>query len=308
LAGFAIEIDNNACHDRVNIITQGIWLCWECSMTAFNRRPKAHGITVRRPNFQPDAIGRYYYANSPLVSHLLTALSATFPIGEQFFVHSVRLVRDRIQDATLQTEISAFIGQEAMHSKAHSEFNDSWRRDDYQLDDFVAWIGREDARLKALPTRYQLAITCGVEHFTAMLGEYILSHPEIVDAFDSEAAKLWLWHAIEESEHKSVAFDAYQATFANLKVRRQTMLSLTPGFLSMIATATAQLFWQDRRNSLPRVRDNLRGLRMLGQMMATLVPEYLDYFKADFHPAKRDRTALLAVWRQRLAEGQLQAA
>jgi predicted metal-dependent hydrolase len=141
-----------------------------------------------------------------------------------------------------------------------------------------------------------------------MLGEYILSHPEIVDAFDSEAAKLWLWHAIEESEHKSVAFDAYQATFANLKVRRQTMLSLTPGFLSMIATATAQLFWQDRRNSLPRVRDNLRGLRMLGQMMATLVPEYIDYFKADFHPAKRDRTALLAVWRQRLAEGQLQAA
>lgn len=276
-------------------------------MTAYKQRPNAQGITVRRAQFQPDAIGRYYYANSPLVSHLLTALSATFPIGEQFFVHSVRLVRDRIQDPTLQTEISAFIGQEAMHSKAHSEFNDSWRRDDYQLDDFVAWIGREDARLKALPTRYQLAITCGVEHFTAMLGEYILSHPEIVDAFDPESAKLWLWHAIEESEHKSVAFDAYQATFADLKVRRQTMLSLTPGFLSMIATATTQLFWQDRRNSLPRIRDNLRGATMLGKMLITLVPEYLDYFKADFHPAQRDRTALLTAWRQRLDNQQLQS-
>lgn len=95
------------------------------------QRIKALGITVRRPQFNPQAIRRHYFANSPVMSHLLTALSSTFPIGEQFFVHSVRNVRDRVQDEQLQAEISAFIGQEAMHSKAHSEFNQAWRRDDY---------------------------------------------------------------------------------------------------------------------------------------------------------------------------------
>mgnify|MGYP000122495883 FL=1 len=275
-------------------------------MTIIAPRPKAQGITVRRPNFEPTQIPRYYFANSPIVSHLLTALSATFPIGEQFFVNSVRLVRDRVKDDQLQAEISAFIGQEAMHSKAHGEFNDSWRRDDYQLDRFMTWLASEDQRIRKVPARYQLALTCAVEHFTAILGEYILRHPHLVNSFDKEAARLWLWHAVEESEHKSVAFDTYQAVYGDLKTRRQMMMSLTPGFLSMIVTATVHLLWQDRKNTLPRVWDNARGLLMLTRMVVILIPEYLEYFKADFHPAQRDRTALQAKWRARLDSGVLQ--
>lgn len=90
---------------------------------SYLNRPKAHGITVRKLQFNPKAIRRHYFANSPVLSHLLTALSSTFPIGEQFFVHSVRNVRERVRDEQLQAQIAAFIGQEAMHSKAHSEFN-----------------------------------------------------------------------------------------------------------------------------------------------------------------------------------------
>ena len=265
-------------------------------------RPKAIGITVRRLAFQPARIPRQYFARSPLVSHLLTALSSTFPIGEQFFVHSVRNVRDRVKNDALQTQISAFIGQEAMHSQAHSQFNQSWRRDDYQLDSFMAWLAREDKRIKAVPARYQLAVTCAFEHFTAMLGEYILRNPKLVESFDQEAMRLWLWHAIEEAEHKSVAFDVYQEVFNDLKVRRQVMLSVTTGFASLVAYSTWRLFWQDRRNSLFALRGNLRGVAFLGHMFITLVPEYLDYFKADFHPTKRDRTALLDHWRKYLDE------
>lgn len=103
---------------------------------AYLNRPKAHGITVRKLQFNPQAIRRHYFANSPVMSHLLTALSSTFPIGEQFFVHSVRNVRDQVIDVQLQAQITAFIGQEAMHSKAHMEFNQAWRREDYNLDRF----------------------------------------------------------------------------------------------------------------------------------------------------------------------------
>ena len=75
---------------------------------SYQNRPKAVGITVRKPQFNPQAIRRHYFANSPLMSHLLTALSSTFPIGEQFFVHSVRNVRDRVKDEKLQAQIAAF--------------------------------------------------------------------------------------------------------------------------------------------------------------------------------------------------------
>lgn len=134
---------------------------------SYLHRPKAIGITVRWLKFNPHAIRRHYFANSPVMSHLLTALSSTFPIGEQFFVHSVRNVRDQVQDPQLQAQIAAFIGQEAMHSKAHREFNNAWRRDDYQLDRFQAWLARKDHHVKSLPPKVQLAITCAFEHFTA---------------------------------------------------------------------------------------------------------------------------------------------
>src|SRR5690606_41942592 len=52
--------------------------------------------------------------------------------------------------------------------------------------------------------------TCALEHFTAMLAETILEHPEMLEGMDERVLPLWLWHAVEESEHKSVAFDVYQ--------------------------------------------------------------------------------------------------
>lgn len=230
---------------------------------SYLHRPKAIGITVRRLKFNPHAIRRHYFANSPVMSHLLTALSSTFPIGEQFFVHSVRNVRDQVQDPQLQAQIAAFIGQEAMHSKAHREFNDAWRRDDYQLDRFQAWLARKDHHVKSLPPKVQLAITCAFEHFTALLGGYILRHPEVLSTLDDDAAKLWIWHAIEEIEHRAVAFEVYQHVYADHRLRRMIMRSVTAGFASLTFYSASQLFLQDKKNSMPKIGGNLFGLYLL---------------------------------------------
>ena len=268
-------------------------------------RKQVAGITVRRPKLSLKSIPRYYFGHSPVTSHLLTALSTTFPIGEQFFVHSVRNVRDRVVgNDKLQAEISAFIGQEAMHSHAHAEFNNSWRRDDYQLDSFLAWLAREDARAKSLPPKIQLAVTCAFEHFTAMLGEYVLRHPDLVDSFDKEAARLWLWHAVEELEHRSVAFDTYQAVFNDLRIRRTSMRYVTTGFASLTFYSFSRLFWQDWRNSLPQVKANAVGIFKLAKMLVSLVPDYLSYFREDFHPNEKNVDALLAEWREKLGSVQ----
>ncbi|SDY35414.1 metal-dependent hydrolase [Acinetobacter kyonggiensis] len=269
---------------------------------SYQNRPKAIGITVRRLQFNPQAIRRHYFANSPVMSHLLTALSSTFPIGEQFFVHSVRNVRDKVKDETLQAQIAAFIGQEAMHSKAHAEFNAAWRSEDYNLDRFQAWLARKDDYVKNLHPKIQLAITCAFEHFTALLGGYILRHPEVLATLDEDAAKLWVWHAIEEIEHRAVAFDVYQAVYGDDKIRRMIMRSVTTGFASLTLYSATRLFLQDKKKSLPKVGGNIFGLYLLGKMFLQLAPEYLAYFKRDFHPSEIDYTKLISDWKQRLAE------
>ncbi|WP_104483917.1 metal-dependent hydrolase [Acinetobacter indicus] len=268
---------------------------------SYLHRPKAIGITVRRLKFNPHAIRRHYFANSPVMSHLLTALSSTFPIGEQFFVHSVRNVRDQVQDPQLQAQIAAFIGQEAMHSKAHSEFNNAWRRDDYQLDRFQVWLARKDHHVKSLPPKVQLAITCAFEHFTALLGGYILRHPEVLSTLDDDAAKLWIWHAIEEIEHRAVAFEVYQHVYADHRLRRMIMRSVTAGFASLTFYSASQLFLQDKKNSMPKIGGNLFGLYLLAKMLLQLLPEYLSYYRKDFHPAKINYSRSLRYWKQRMA-------
>lgn len=269
---------------------------------SYQNRPKAIGITVRCLQFNPQAIRRHYFTNSPVMSHLLTALSSTFPIGEQFFVYSVRNVRDKVQDETLQAQIAAFIGQEAMHSKAHAEFNAAWRSEDYNLDRFQAWLARKDDYVKNLHPKIQLAITCAFEHFTALLGGYILRHPEVLATLDEDAAKLWVWHAIEEIEHRAVAFDVYQAVYGDEKIRRMIMRSVTTGFASLTLYSATRLFLQDKKKSLPKVGGNIFGFYLLGKVFLQLAPEYLAYFKTDFHPSEIDYTKLICYWKQRLAE------
>ena len=269
---------------------------------SYLNRPRAIGITVRKLQFNPKAIRRHYFANSPVMSHMLTALSSTFPIGEQFFVHSIRNVRDKVKDEKLQAQITAFIGQEAMHSKAHAEFNDAWRSDDYNLDRFQVWLARKNEYVKNLHPKIQLAITCAFEHFTALLGGYILRHPEVLATLDEDAVKLWVWHAIEEIEHRAVAFDVYQAVYGDDKIRRMIMRSVTTGFASLTFYSATRLFLQDKAKSLPKVGGNFFGLYLLGKMFIQLLPEYLSYFKADFHPSEIDYTKIVNYWKERLAE------
>ncbi len=264
-------------------------------------RPKSIGITVRRPQFNPKAISRHYFANSPIMSHMLTALSSTFPVGEQFFVHSVRNVRDRVTDQKLQADITAFIGQEAMHSKAHAEFNDSWRKDDYQLDNFQKWLQRQDEKVKKLPFATQLAITCAFEHFTALLGGYILKHPEVLQTLDEDAVKLWVWHAIEEIEHRSVAYNTYQAVYGNHQLRKKVMKTVTYGFASLTLYSTSRLFMQDKKKSLVKVGGNLFGLYLIAKMFIQLLPEYLSYYKDDFNPSEIDYSKEVSYWKNKLS-------
>ena len=56
----------------------------------------------------------------------------------------------------------------------------------------------------------RLAATVALEHLTAILAAALLDgRSGSLAGADPRVAELWRWHAVEETEHKSVAFDVY---------------------------------------------------------------------------------------------------
>ena len=248
-------------------------------------------IQPRRMDFQFDpTIPRYWFDNDQFKSILLTSLSCTFPEGERFFVRSVRHFQKRITDPVLREQVKGFIGQEAHHGNEHDAFNAFMEskgvpagKVDAFVKDGLAFMG------KWLSPERQLAKTCALEHFTAMLAEMILENPEFIEGMDERMVPLWLWHAIEESEHKAVAFDVYQDQVDNYWVRTSEMAFTTVEFIGFTFFHYMQLRqgmsdptdWKSVRNGFNWLLGKPGWLRKLGK-------SYLAYYKRDFHPSKRD--------------------
>ncbi|HCT40145.1 MAG TPA: metal-dependent hydrolase [Moraxellaceae bacterium] len=270
-------------------------------MNAHQSYPDA-GITVRRMDFEFSNVPRYWADKDPHFTHLLNALSATFPEGERFFVHSVRHFQNRITDPVLRQQVSAFIGQEAMHAKEHSHYNEYARQHGIDLG-FIENFARQRMAFikdKMSPER-QLAITCALEHFTAILAEQMLTEPDIFEKFDPSMMNLWLWHAVEESEHKGVAFDVYQDLVGDYRLRIRAMAITTFFFIMHTTWFQARLLKADGK--LFDVRIWLKGLdRMWGRKghFRKLIPSYLQYYRPDFHPWQHDNRAVLEKWKRAL--------
>lgn len=267
--------------------------------------PTAHDIPRRRLDltFDPEAVPRDFYAKDPALTLILAALSVVFPEGERFFVDSVMHYRDRIDDPALREAIKGFAGQEGMHAKEHAAFNVMLRAQGLgvaeDLERGVRKLLRRSRHTHSPAGR--LAVTCALEHFTAMLAEQLLTDEPHREAFDPSVRPLWVWHALEESEHKAVAFDVYQAVDGSYARRAFVMATTTLFFFGFITYGYVRLL--AARGMLGDVRGMLRAFDYLWLrrgLFRRLIPAYLAYFRPSFHPDDRDTTALLATWRERL--------
>ena len=263
--------------------------------------------TIPRRNveldFDPTRVPRDWYGGDPFTSTHLDALSLLFPEGERFFVDSVKHFRDLLEDPELRERVAGFIGQEAMHGKEHRAFNEMMVGHGYAAAPEVdAWL-RGFLRLvrKVLPRKSQLAVTCALEHFTAIMAEQLLRDERMREPMHDAIRPLWTWHALEESEHKAVAFDVYRAVGGGYARRVSIMLLTTVIFFAVTAWVQTRLLWA--RGVLFRPWRWLRGAARLWiwpGYFARMLPAYLDYFRPRFHPDDRDTAALLDEWRERL--------
>ncbi len=255
----------------------------------------SHKILPRRMDFVfDDAIPKYWYDGDPFKTLLLSALSCSFPEGERFFIQSVRQYQDKIASPELQQRVRGFIGQEAHHGREHDGFNAMMNRKGLPMAKIESFVREGLAyQKKILSPERQLAKTCALEHFTAMLAEVMLKHPELLDGVDERLRPLWLWHAVEESEHKAVAFDVYQEAVGDYGVRIREMMLTTILFSFFTGLHTVQLYRAagETRNW----RSYVRGVDFLfgrqGVLRRTL-PMYLAYYRRDFHPDDYDSQEL----------------
>jgi uncharacterized protein len=265
-------------------------------------------------DFDPAAVPRDWYAGDAHMTTMVSALSLLFPEGERFFVDSVKRYRKRLRDPELLKLVDAFIGQEAMHGRGHRAFNGMLRAQSGS--EVTEQVDRQLRRLlgffqRVLPPAAQVAVTCALEHFTAILAEQLLERDDHRDAIHESVRGLWVWHALEESEHKAVAFDVYRAIGGSYPLRVVVMATTTLVFFAEVTYVHARLL---RARGELRRRSGWAGLRRRlwkrPGLLRLLVPAYLDYYRRDFHPDDRDVSALLDEWRERLfgAEGELREA
>jgi len=166
-------------------------------------------ITPRDRRFGREAATpRLWHGGRVEATAIYNALSTTFPKGEAFFVESVRAFRDGAPPR-LAEEIKAFTTQEAIHSREHDAFNKRAARSGYDLTKLETRVEERLAITRGRPPIVSLAATMALEHFTAILAHQLLADPRHLEGADKETADLWRWHAVEEIEHKGVAYDTW---------------------------------------------------------------------------------------------------
>lgn len=273
-------------------------------------------IRVRRMDYDIPAIPRYWYHGNPWTTHFMNALSTTFPDGERFFIHAVRNFEKQVKDPELQAQIRAFIGQEANHGKEHEAFNQALiTQHKLPLTSKIGFMKKALAYAKKrYSPREQLALTVGFEHFTAILANLMLEQPDLAENLDAMYGDMFMWHAVEETEHKSVAFDVFQEVDGDYFLRVKGMAMAT--FFFMLITMRMQYSLLKHDGKLTDWRSALGFAKFMlfkPGMMTRIIPEYLDFYRPDFHPWQHDNRHLIArhvekLQRHELATASVQAA
>ncbi|WP_067539760.1 metal-dependent hydrolase [Nocardia crassostreae] len=272
---------------------------------------------VRRMRFrfgQPEPMTHHFVQDDIPLTHLIALLSGAFPPGEESFIRSVRKFSGEITDPVLKKRVAGFIGQEAVHGQQHRALNEQLIAMGFpivRVFTFEPGALRERALITVenlVPRQVHLAVTALAEHYTATLANRVLGNPDIqAIPGDPEVWNLLNWHAFEELEHKSVAFDVYRATGGSEAVRIVLMAGTYALTIPVVSLGVAASILGDPHSWRPFkvLRQSIRLYR--GPIVRGLMKEIRPYMRPGFHPDDIDTTALLEHWRRELfgADGEL---
>jgi len=256
---------------------------------------------------------RWWMGGDPVATAFYNALSATFPRGEAFFVESVRAFRDGTP-AKLEREIRAFVTQEVMHSREHVQFNKRALEAGYDLEPLEERVEMRLAITRNRPPVVNLAATMCLEHFTAIIAHDLLKQARHLDRADPESQALWRWHAVEEIEHKGVAYDTWlHATkhwtrWKRWSVKARVMLFCSRNFVVDRSLGTVELLRQDGITGIRAWSRMIWFAWIYPGMLRKILGAWFAFFLPGFHPWKHDDRALIAKAESAYADALIPAA
>jgi predicted metal-dependent hydrolase len=270
-------------------------------------------IPVRRVELEPafESVPEHFAQGGDLItSHFIAALSAMFPEGEKFFIRSVKHYRDQITDQVLKDQVAGFIGQEVVHGREHNAFNEHLDRLGYPALRVDRILRRSlEFRQRHLAPIANLASTAALEHFTATLAELVMRSEQTREAMGHEAVRdLFLWHSLEESEHKAVAFDVYRAVGGGERLRILTMKLVRYTFVVGTTIQMVASLLGDRATYRPgTLRASWQRFKRQPIVSREIWSQLKEYERPGFHPDDRPTHDLIEAWREELfgAEGRI---
>jgi predicted metal-dependent hydrolase len=148
-----------------------------------------------------------------------------------------------------------------------------------------------------------LAKTICLEHFTAIMAHAILKNNlEIVQDMQPRIKAIWVWHAIEETEHKAVAFNVYQWVGGGYGMRAITMFQASREIMMRIRKRTKYFLKVDNEWNFKnrwtgfKLRWGKKGI------FSSSLRHYFKFFRPGFHPWDINNYYLIEEWKKRYAK------
>ena len=272
------------------------------------RTPEDVTILPRDLHFSMDgADNGPWLDGDPVATAIFNAMSLTFPDGERLFIDAVKAYRGRVSGKLAQ-DVKDFIAQEAIHSREHHLLNNKIDRTKYPVAEIEAEINANiEFGRSGGPFRMLMATIC-LEHFTSMMADLMIDleidGAPLFSKTDPALERLWRWHAMEETEHKAVAYDVFlEATKGWAPIKRYfrrclSMLLITQNFTSNIAEYAARMLVIDGYTQKDAERAVKEFLWKKPALFGKGWKVWLSWFKPGFHPWDHDNRDVMAQWKE----------
>lgn len=267
------------------------------------RTPEDLTISPRDINFDvASARDSYWMDGDPVATAIMNSLSLTFPDGERMFIDSVKAYKSKVSDK-LAKDVQDFIRQEAIHSREHHLLNELIDHDKYPIDEIEAEI-RERVQLgrDGGPMRMLIATIC-LEHMTAMMADLMVDQEDMFQKTDPAIVRLWRWHAMEETEHKAVAYDVFMEVTKDwppLKRYMRRVISMAiigKNFVKNIENFAVKMLIADGWDEKPARKAVRNYLWKSPNLFGRDMKAFFSWFKPGFHPWDHDNRPLMAEWK-----------
>jgi predicted metal-dependent hydrolase len=216
---------------------------------------------------------------------MVNGASLAMPYLEPFLIKTVTEALRQVDDPALKADVRAFIGQEGVHYKNHRGYNEILKLSYPELAEVEAEMEADYRRFQKRSLKWRLAYTAGFETMTMGITEWLIrQRGDLFAGSDASVASLVLWHMVEETEHKNVAYDLYQHLYGDWAGKAWGLLCGTFHVAWCSRKGYKRMLQRDGRWLSLRSRLNL--YRMVARFLIHTSPAMLRSLLPGYHPAK----------------------